>query len=459
MTSNTETFIVKDIKVFKENLVSSLRNEAVFCLLDSNDYYSGKDLGKHPYYHDYDLLCAFGVRQMLKCGFWSSFEELDQFKAQNPNEWIFGYFGYDLKNEIEELHSENEDHLRFEDMVFFIPETVIAIKGDIAICEGNAAPIKKIFSGTINFPTESHAVDSEADSAVNPQSPFKETLRGSYNPISLQNRLKKEYYLETVEKLRQHIIEGDVYEVSFCQEFYADNVEIKPSQIYQSLCEISPQPFGVYMRVDDKYIMCASMERYLKKSGSKLISQPIKGTIRRGNNEIEDESLKTILLNDEKERAENVMIVDLVRNDLSRVCAPGTVKVEELFGIYDFPGVFQMISTVTGELLPGKTDLDAIKASFPMGSMTGAPKIMAMSIIEQYEQTKRGVYSGAIGYFSPDGDFDFNVVIRTLLYNASKKYLSLHVGSAITYDSDPEKEYEECFVKIKTILKALGNKS
>ena len=454
-----ELFKIQDIKVFRENLVSFLENESIFCLLDSNDYYSEKDKTQHPYYHDYDMLCSFGARQMIKCSGDKAFEELEKFKAQNPNDWLFGYFSYDLKNEIEKLSSENADYLGFEDMFFFVPETVITLKGNIATVYGKTNAVKEVLSDIINFPSESHAVDSEASplksSMAEPQSPFQETL--SARAISLKNRIEKEYYLETVEKLRQHIIEGDVYEVSFCQEFYGEEAEINPFQIYRNLCEISPQPFGAFIKIDNNFIMCASMERYLKKSGNKLISQPIKGTIRRGESENEDELLKTTLLNDEKERAENVMIVDLVRNDLSRVCAPGSVKVEELFGIYDFPGVFQMISTVTGELLLDKTGLDAIKASFPMGSMTGAPKIMAMSIIEQYEKTKRGVYSGAIGYFSPDGDFDFNVVIRTLLYNASKKYLSLHVGSAITYDSIPEREYEECFVKINTILKVLGN--
>jgi len=453
--NSTETFVVNDIKVFRQNLVSFLENESIFCLLDSNDHYSGKNLQTNPYYHDYDLLCAIGIKEKLNCRVGNAFNELELFKARNPNEWFFGYFGYDLKNEIEKLGSENEDRLGFEDLFFFIPETIIALKGNTAVVEGNSDSVKIIF-----FPSESHVVDSEDGmdiySTVSPQSPFQETLRG--RSISLQNRLKKEYYLDIVEKLRQHIIEGDVYEVSFCQEFYAENADLNPFQIYQSLCEISPQPFGAFIRIEDKYVMCASMERYLKKSGNKLISQPIKGTIKRGDNNIEDELLKKTLLNDEKERAENVMIVDLVRNDLSSVCAPGSVEVEELFGIYEFPGVYQMISTVVGEILPDKTGLDAIKNSFPMGSMTGAPKIMSMNIIEQYEQTKRGVYSGAIGYFSPDGDFDFNVVIRTLLYNASKKYLSLHVGSAITYDSDSEREYEECLLKIKTILKALGHK-
>src|SRR6185437_12303532 len=403
-----ESFTIQDIEDFRNKLLNFLKDEPVFCLLDSNDYYSDKNLGEHPYYHDYDLVCAIGAGKILKCHVGIAFHQLEIFRAQNPDSWIFGYFGYDLKNEIEKLKSENQDHLDFEDMFFFVPETVLLLKGKEVWVEGSNAPVAKI------FPSESHTVDSEAGrskpSTPDPQSPFQKTLRERKSDAptppfghpsmkmegSFKARIDKESYLETVEKLRQHIIEGDVYEVSFCQEFYSDDGDIEPFTVFKNLCDTSPQPFGSLMRMNDKYIICASMERYLKKSGNKLISQPIKGTIRRGKDATEDDQLKKALLNDEKERAENVMIVDLVRNDLSRTCIPGTVKVEELFGIYNFPGVFQMISTVTGELLPDKTGLDAVKASFPMGSMTGAPKIMAMKIIEQYEQTKRGIYSGAL---------------------------------------------------------------
>lgn len=200
------------------------------------------------------------------------------------------------------------------------------------------------------------------------------------------------------------------------------------------------------------------MERFLKKEGNKLISQPIKGTIRRGSEPTEDQALAEQLQNDPKERAENVMIVDLVRNDLARSSTPGSVQVEELFGIYPFPIVHQMTSTVSSRLRTECSGLDALKAAFPMGSMTGAPKIMSMQLIDRYELTRRGIYSGAIGYFTPEGNFDFNVVIRTLVYDASRQYASLQVGSAITYDSIPEKEYEECFVKIKGWIEALESK-
>jgi para-aminobenzoate synthetase component I len=431
-----ETFTLQNIKVFKRKLLHYLLNVPVFCILDTNQYYADKSEHDHPYYHSFDFIAAIGTKQILTPQSGTAFPELEDFHRKNPESWLFGYFGYDLKNELETLKSENSDHVNFPDLFFFIPETLIRVKDGKIIIE--------TFTG----------LDEAAIFAQIQDSP-ELSLHGLRQQFRFHNRISKETYLETVNRLKDHIIEGDVYEVSFCQEFYAENVEINPFEAFLNFEEASPQPFGAFMRMEDQYILCASMERYLKKTAQKIISQPIKGTIRRGESPGEDSALKQQLLNDEKERAENVMIVDLVRNDLSRTCKPGTVKVEELFGIYEFPGVYQMISTVTGELLDDKTGLDAIKASFPMGSMTGAPKIKAMEIIEQYEKSKRGVYSGALGYFSPDGDFDFNVVIRTLLYNASKKYLSLHVGSAITYDSDPEKEYEECLVKIAGVLKAI----
>jgi para-aminobenzoate synthetase component 1 len=232
---------------------------------------------------------------------------------------------------------------------------------------------------------------------------------------------------------------------------------LNPVETYLRLSEISSAPFGAYYKLNDKYLLCSSPERFMKKAGNKLISQPIKGTIKRGGTDEEDIELKHSLLNDVKERAENVMIVDLVRNDLAKSCRPGSVKVEELFGIYTYPTVHQMISTVTGELDEQTHFIDALRNAFPMGSMTGAPKIEVMKLIEYYETTKRGLFSGSVGYITPDGDFDFNVVIRSLFYNEANKYLSYSTGGAITYDSIPEKEYEECMLKAKGIMKALGS--
>jgi para-aminobenzoate synthetase component 1 len=224
------------------------------------------------------------------------------------------------------------------------------------------------------------------------------------------------------------------------------------------LLQKSPTPFASYFKYDHQYLLCASPERFIKKSGDKLFSQPIKGTIKRGVDEAEDAQLKNELLHSEKELAENLMIVDLVRNDLARSSKTGSVNVDELFGIYSFKQVHQMISTVSSIIKNDTHIIDAIKHAFPMGSMTGAPKIMAMELIEKYETTKRGLYSGAIGYIAPNGDFDFNVVIRSLQYNAATKYLSYEVGSAITFDSIAEQEHDECLLKAKAIMDVLGGK-
>jgi para-aminobenzoate synthetase component 1 len=254
-----------------------------------------------------------------------------------------------------------------------------------------------------------------------------------------------------------HIRRGDIYEANFCQEFYCENTTINPLEAYDKLNRISRPPFATFLKCDDKYLLSASPERYLKKVGAKIISQPIKGTAKRSSNIIEDQEFKHQLEHSEKERSENIMIVDLVRNDLSHTAIKGSVEVEELCKIHSFEQVHQMISTVTSIIDKNTHPVDVIRTTFPMGSMTGAPKISAMKIIEALEETKRGLYSGAVGYFSPDGDFDFNVIIRSILYNASKKYVSYSVGSAITAKSNPQDEYEECLVKAKAMREVLEN--
>ena len=254
-----------------------------------------------------------------------------------------------------------------------------------------------------------------------------------------------------------HIHRGDIYEANFCQEFYAETAYIDPLETYKKLNAISKAPFATYFKNHKKYVLSASPERYLKKMEDLVISQPIKGTASRSENKIVDERLKIELQNNQKERSENIMIVDLVRNDLSHTANKGTVTVEELCEIYTFEQVHQMISTITSKVDAKIPPVHIIKTTFPMGSMTGAPKISAMQIIETLEETKRGLYSGSIGYFSPSGDFDFNVVIRSILYNAEKHYVSYSVGSAITSKSEPLKEYEECLTKAKAMKEVLEN--
>ena len=410
--------------VFKIQALQWASSFDVFCLLDSNNFIDP--------YAKFDTLIAIGAKDDLTANAGTAFEQLEQFREKYPG-WMTGFFGYDLKNEIENLSSSNADHLNFPDLYFFVPKYIIIIRGnEIEIIADNPQHVFEIIAQqTIEFIDELPV-------------------------LNIQARISKKEYLSTVSKIKEHINRGDIYVTNFCQEFFAEDAAIDPLSVFLKLNEISPNPFAVFFKWKDNYILCASPERFLAKRGAKLISQPIKGTAKRGENTAEDEHIKQQLRNHAKELQENVMIVDLVRNDLTRSAKKGTVKTEELFGVYSFKQVHQMISTIVCELKDGISPVQAIKNTFPMGSMTGAPKISAMQLMEQYEQSRRGVYSGAIGYFSPDNDFDFNVVIRTLLYNQKSKYLSFHAGSAITYHADAENEYEECLLKVRAILEVLG---
>ncbi len=363
-----------------------------------------------------------------------SFDGIDDFNTlkrfiDKQNDYLIGHFSYDLKNQLENLSSNNRDKINFENIEFYIPENIIHFDTNIII-ESFSDP-KDIYQTIINT-----------------ECPKKE----NFYKIDFQPVIPKPDYIQTVNQLINHIVEGDIYEINYCQEFLADNVDLDPVKTFMKLIEVSPTPFSVLYKCNDHFLMCASPERFLKKSKDQLIAQPIKGTARRGDTEMEDEFIKNELKNNEKELAENMMIVDLVRNDLARSCKAGSVKVEEMFGIYTFNQLHQMISTITGKLKDGIHSVDAIKNAFPMGSMTGAPKIKVMELIEKYEQSKRGLYSGSVGYFLPNGDFDFNVVIRSILYNANEKTCSFQVGGAITYDSIPELEYEECLLKAEAIV-------
>jgi para-aminobenzoate synthetase component 1 len=391
-------------------------------VLDSNECEHALNIGK------FELLIAVGVKHELTSKI-NAFEELKTFKEQYKNEWIFGWLTYDLKNQLEKLESKNEDNIGFESMYFFVPQKLIAIDSNFEIVAGGEF-LQEILN---NEQTE-----TQSDS------------------VKLEAKVSKEKYIENVNRIRTHIENGDVYELNYCVEFFANKVNIDPASIYNGLKQRSPVPFGCFVKHYKRYVIGASPERFITKIGNKLYSQPIKGTARRLSNKIEDEQQAYQLLHSEKERAENLMIVDLVRNDLARTAETGSVKVDELFGIYSFPQVHQMISTVSSTLNKNENPIDAIKHAFPMGSMTGAPKIMAMKLIEQYEETKRGLYSGAIGYFGPNGDFDFNVVIRSIQYNKQTQYLNFEVGGAITYDSVAEDEYEECLLKSKAMKEVLG---
>lgn len=399
--------------------------------LDSNDH---KDS-----YGSFDALLAVDALTAIATDTLHAFDDLSEYQ-KITQDWIFGYLSYDLKNDVEKLSSGNEDGLHFPDLYFFRPKKIIQIKDSQAIFN------------YLNMVDDEIEEDFKAiGQMVRPNGDVEK----SNKDIHIKMGIFKDEYFKCLDTMLAHIHRGDIYEANFCQEFYAEHTVIDVFETYNKLNAISRPPFATFLKLEDKYLLSASPERYLKKMGNKVISQPIKGTAKRSLNTSEDAQLKRDLEQDQKERAENIMIVDLVRNDLSKSAKKGTVLVENLCKVHSFKQVHQMISTVSAEIDSSKNPVDLIKETFPMGSMTGAPKISAMKIIEALESFKRGLYSGAVGYFTPQGDFDFNVVIRSILYNSTKKYVSFSVGSAITAQAIPEKEYEECLLKAKAMREVL----
>lgn len=415
-------------KHFKKQLLQWAQQFREVVFLDSNDY--------HREYNSYDAVLAVDALTAIQTDYNNAFEDLNTYQ-QITKDWIFGYLAYDLKNDTEKLQSNNFDGLGFPDMFFFQPKKLFLLKDN------------QLEIAYLNMCDDE--VESDFETIMN----WELRITNDFHVVNIKQRISKESYISKVGKMLEHIHRGDIYEANFCMEFYAENAVINPYETYEKLNAISEPPFAVYLKNNKQYLFSASPERYLKKEGEKIISQPIKGTARRSTDITEDEAIKQELVINEKERSENIMIVDLVRNDLSRTASKGSVQVEELCGAYTFKQVHHLISTVISQVAEGHTPVEVIKTTFPMGSMTGAPKISAMEIIEKLEETKRGLYSGAVGYFTPNGNFDFNVVIRSILYNAVNKYVSFSVGSAITSKSYPEKEYEECLLKAKAMRNAL----
>lgn len=423
------TKTIDDIMLFKQQLLqwSQQFREVVF--LDSNAY--------HQKYSSFDFVLAVDAFTALKTDDHHAFDELKQYQQQTKD-WLFGYLSYDLKNDTEKLYSRNFDGLHFPELFFFQPKKLFLLKG-------NQLEIQYLY-----------LCDDEIESDFEEIKIISQPKVNTHQPASIKQRIPKEAYLSKVQKMLEYIHRGDIYEANFCMEFYAENTSIVPFELYQKLNRISKPPFAVFFKNQQQYLLCASPERYLKKERNKVISQPIKGTAKRFSDSSLDEISKNELAQNPKERSENIMIVDLVRNDLSKTATKDSVAVEELCGIYTFEQVHQMISTIVSTVDATISPVEIIRTTFPMGSMTGAPKISAMNIIEELEETKRGLYSGAVGYFTPDNDFDFNVVIRSILYNAHEKYLSFSVGSAITAQANAEQEYEECLLKAKAMFEVLG---
>lgn len=421
----TETFYVKDIPGFKSKMLNWMQQFSIFCLLDSNNYNI-----KHA---RYDCLVAVKAVDIFQPQT-NILSNLHSF-YERTSDWLFGHFNYELKEETENVYDNLPKHrVAFPKAFFFQPETVIHLAGNTVTLSTLVSSAKNLFSEIDNM--------------------HYEVITNTYS-FNFKSAFSKSEYIKTVEQLQQHIHKGDCYEINFCQEFFAENAVINAVNLFAQLNKISPVPFSAFYRINDQYLCCASPERFIAKRKNKLLSQPIKGTAARSKNSITDKQVLNNLKQSIKDRTENVMIVDLVRNDLSRICNKGSVTAEEMFEVYSFEQVHQMISTITGKVNENINLSDVLQATFPMGSMTGAPKKRVMELIAQYEKTQRGIFSGTVGYISPNKDFDFNVVIRSVMYDESKKLLSYMVGSAITALSNAEDEYEECLLKAKAIRQIL----
>ena len=426
MKRKIKVYTPENISLFKKKLFKWSNQFNISICLDSNNY--NDRLG------DLDAIVATDVHSKLPFTKSNSLNKLDSY-LKETNDWLFGYFSYDLKNELEDLKSNNYSEFDFPNLFFFQPKKIWIIKS-------------RNVEAHYLYPSE---IESDLDDIYSQ----KINDKNIKSEIKLFPRLSKSQYEEKINKLLFHINRGDIYEANFCMEWFSNDSNICPFNVYDKLNQISKNPMSAFFKQNDTYLLSSSPERYIKRINNKIITQPIKGTSRRDNDKVIDLNLKKDLTQDPKERSENIMIVDLVRNDLSRFSYPGSVKVTELCKVYPFEKVHQMISTVESQIDSNLNMTDVIKATFPMGSMTGAPKIQALNIIEKLEVSKRGLYSGALGYVDPKGNFDFNVVIRSLIYNHKNKYLSFQVGSAITSNSSPEKEYQECLLKAEPMLSVL----
>jgi len=430
MQTNT-SFAVSDFAAFKYQLLNWASQFNSCCFLDNHFYQS--------LWQQQECLIAVGARASVHAQAGNALQVLQAFIHKQTGQWIFGHLGFGLQQETENIRSRHAaQHMGFDDLYFFVPEIVLQ-------CTENTL---NIFSGSIEVAqktfTDICAVSLKKKASANRSIVYKPSLSAAE-------------YVEKVDALKQHIKRGDCYEINFCQDFISEDVSVDPVELYDRLSKLSPNPFSCYYKVGASHLACASPERYMMKRGQQIISQPIKGTAQRDlENAVNDDVAKLALQASDKDQRENVMVVDLVRNDLAKICERGTVKVNELFGVYSYPQVHQMISTIEGELRSDVSFTDIIRATFPMGSMTGAPKKRVLELIDEYEISPRGIFSGAVGYIHPSGDFDFNVVIRSIVYHESAKQLSFHVGGGITHFSVAESEYEECMWKAAAIQKVLA---
>lgn len=427
MTRVSKSFNLEDPNSFKRKLFKWSGNSEISVFLNSNNYESEMN--------EYEVILAVDLHSETPYTKQNSLTKLDDY-INRTKDWIFGYLSYDLKNELEKLESKNIDSFVLPNLFFFQPKKIwLVSKNSVEALYLDGSQIQEDWI------------------QINKIVPLNEISNSK--KIKLTKRLSENQYQNKIQRLLDHINKGDVYEANYCMEWFSENSEIIPAEVYLKLNEISTTPMSAYFKNKNLHLLSSSPERYIKRINDRIISQPIKGTSRRDENDLIDSKLMAELRLNVKERSENIMIVDLIRNDLSRFSVPGTVKVKELCKVYPFKQVHQMISTVESVVETDLSCTEIIKATFPMGSMTGAPKVKAMTIIEDLEVSTRGLYSGALGYIKPSGNFDFNVVIRSLIYDTNSKYLSFHVGSAITSKSKISCEYDECLLKAEAMISVL----
>lgn len=394
--------------------------------------HSGTLSGAAP--HRYPALGGFGSLREITISAAHQLPSLDDFIRKNRGNWIFGHISYDAGYLTEPVF---KNHLisnePFPPLTLFVPANVLLPEKDHFILLDQQEKTIQPFG---NFPLEQH--------------------HDLPNTFTEDRHFTHGEYIDRLKKIQQHLRRGDIYEMNYCIPFSASGRFSDPTMAWVEMQRQQQAPFGALYRHQHHWLMCCSPERWLSRNGQQLLSQPIKGTARRDSDPQRDQEIAAALCSSEKERAENVMIVDLVRNDLGRIAATGSVTVEELFGLYTFPAVHQLISTISATQMPGTSFTEILQALFPMGSMTGAPKISAMQIIAQQETFSRNLYSGSVGYIDPEGNFDFNVVIRSILYNAQHGSALFPAGSAITIHSDPEAEFRECLLKSNSMRKTMG---
>ncbi len=425
MNRKEKVFKVENINDFKDKLLFFSKSKENVILLDSN---SKKN--------DYEFIFSYGKISELK-SFDNSLDKLDNYIKQ-VDDWIFGFISYDLKEEIEGFNSNNLKYFDVPNLSFFQPSIIWVFDGfELKALYFDEKELFDVWNEINKIHISCDSIES------NPN-------------VELKGRLSKEEYIKKIKNIKKRIKMGDTYELNFCFDFFNDNTKINPENTFKKLNKLTESPMSVYYKDHHLHVLSSSPERFIKRNKKTIISQPIKGTKKRGKNIDEDVFLINSLKNSIKEKSENHMIVDLVRNDFSRIAKKGSVKVTELSKINTYKNIHQMVSTIEAQIENDMFFSTILKSTFPMGSMTGAPKIRTMKIIDELEETSRGIYSGAIGYIDPNKNFDFNVVIRTIIYDDKLSKISVNVGSGITFKSDPKDEYEECLTKIDALKKSLS---